>query len=176
MDKAIRIARKEAAKAGHEWAHHAVIVFRGGNPVATGHNHGHLHAEFNALNSLWPKERRGTTVLSIRVTKSGKLSMARPCPKCYQFMLDNGVKNVVYSDSNGELVKERVRKDNDFVGTRYQQIALTPLKGSAAKYYASPPWAVESGEAASRGLVEGAWKTPKFDGVSGLLFALQTVN
>jgi len=158
MDNAIRIARKLAGKAQHEWAHHAVIIFRGGSPVATGHNHGHLHAEFNALNSLWPDKRRGTTLLSIRVTKSGALSMARPCPKCYQFMLDSGVKNVIYSNSQGVLVKERVRKGLAYQpGSRYPDTELTSLKGSAARYYASPPFPVESGR---RSLVDGGLETP----------------
>jgi cytidine deaminase len=101
-------ANKLFNKARHPAHRHAVIVYRGGNIVAMGANHDTTHAEVAALNTLWPSERRGTKVVSLRMRRDGKLGMAKPCAKCEDFMRENGVKTVVYSDANGEMVRMRL--------------------------------------------------------------------
>lgn len=86
---------------------HAVVVYRGGAIVAMGYNHGEIHAEVAALNKLWPSERKGTKVVSIRMSKGGNLRLAKPCPDCEAYMRENGVKLVVYSDNEGNMIRER---------------------------------------------------------------------
>lgn len=94
-------ARLATKRSTHKCHRHAALVIRGGAIVATGFNHGETHAEVAALKKLWPSERRGTRVLSVRVRRSGSLGLARPCADCEQFMRENGVKAVEYSTSGG---------------------------------------------------------------------------
>src|SRR5512133_1397237 len=98
-----KAARKIANRSNHKCHKHGVMIFRGGSIIATGANHDNIHAEVSALNSLWPSERRGTKVVSIRVTRSGKIGMAKPCVNCERYLRDNGVKTVYYSDNNGMM-------------------------------------------------------------------------
>jgi deoxycytidylate deaminase len=95
-------------KSRHFQFHHAVHVKRGGAVVSSGYNLETRHAEVAALEKLWPSERVGTTVVSIRVTKSGLLSSAKPCKNCMKYLLENGVKKLIYSDFDGKLVTEKL--------------------------------------------------------------------
>jgi cytidine deaminase len=78
------------------------MVTRGGAVVAFGTNHDETHAEVAALNNLWPDQRPGTRVISIRLRRSGTLGMAKPCPECQEFMRNNGVKSVMYTNRDGD--------------------------------------------------------------------------
>lgn len=84
--------------------------------MASGHNHDGLHAEVVALKKLWPDHRPGTVVWSIRVTPGGRLAMARPCRTCMKFLLESGVKSVVYSDTDGSLKKMKLKSGIDKCG------------------------------------------------------------
>jgi deoxycytidylate deaminase len=95
-------------KSRHRQHHHAAQIRRGGSVVASGYNHETRHAEVDALLKLWPSERKGTVVVSVRVTKSGRLSMGKPCEDCEAFLRANGVKAVIYSDFSGKLVKMKL--------------------------------------------------------------------
>jgi deoxycytidylate deaminase len=101
-------AKAVAKQSNHKFAHHAVFVMRGGNMLAHGHNRDTRHAEVNALNKLWPNKRKGTTVISVRYTRSGYMACAKPCPKCEEYLRKSGVKTVYYSDDNGEMQKMRM--------------------------------------------------------------------
>jgi len=140
-----KLGHKLSKQSGHSWARHAVIVIRGGNIISTGYNHAAIHAEWNALNALWPSERKGTTVISLRFTKTGNLACARPCPKCLKFMLDNGVKCVKFSDSEGKMVKVRLSQGMDYTGTRYPTTNMEALRKtrSGAAYYGLSPFNIE---------------------------------
>jgi pyrimidine deaminase RibD-like protein len=105
---AYKLAAKNCLKARHKWAFHYVIVMRGSNIIATATNRDQVHAEVAALNSLWPSERRGTKIYSIRMTKTGTFAIAKPCPECARYMKESGVKTVFYTDYNGKMVKERL--------------------------------------------------------------------
>lgn len=102
------LIEKLASKSGHSFAFHAAIVKKGGNILSSGHNHAVRHAEVDALQRMDPRARRGTVVWSVRLAASGHLRMGRPCDKCMEYLKKNGVKAVVYSNSNGELIKERI--------------------------------------------------------------------
>lgn len=103
LKHAIKVARK-----GRGMYRHAVLVFRGGNIVAAGFNHDLIHAEVAALKKLWPSERRGVKILSIRLGRNGRVGMARPCKACWAFLREHGVKSVTYTGRNGAFVTERL--------------------------------------------------------------------
>ena len=86
---------------------HIAIVFRGGSILSIGNNVSR-HAEVAALSKLFPNERIGTTVLSMRIRKHGSIANGKPCANCMRFMIACGVKKVVWSNSNGTLIKERI--------------------------------------------------------------------
>lgn len=103
-----KTARVIAKRSNHKWAHHAVFVFRGGALLAVGNNKDERHAEVAALNKLWWSKRKGTTVVSVRYTRSGTMAMAKPCPNCEKYLRENGVKTVYYSTDDGEMVMMRL--------------------------------------------------------------------
>lgn len=96
------------ARASGNKSFHAVIVKRGGAVVASGYNHENIHAEVHALKQL--RDTRGVVLYSYRVNKAGHLTMAKPCSRCQDYILDAGVKKVLYSDENGRIVEMRLRR------------------------------------------------------------------
>lgn len=104
-----RIATHLAPKSGHRWAKHVAIVVRGGAVISTASNSKSIHAEVAALNKLWPSERRGTKVWSMRMNKRGKFLLARPCYNCERYMRESGVRTVYYTNSVGDIIKEKYR-------------------------------------------------------------------
>lgn len=87
---------------------HCAMVVRGGAILSVGVNNKILHAEVAALEALEPSERKDTMVISLRIRKDGSLAMGRPCWKCMLYMREYGVKKVMYSLSNGSMIKERI--------------------------------------------------------------------
>jgi pyrimidine deaminase RibD-like protein len=81
------------------------MVLRGGNIISIGTNHAFTHAEVQALNNLWPSERRGTKLVSLRFTKRGVLTSAKPCDDCTDYARKCGVKSIIYSVVGGALVE-----------------------------------------------------------------------
>lgn len=102
------IAKREAKKSNHKQFLHSAIVVKGGSVVATGHNRGWCHAEVAALKKLWPSERKGCKIYSFRVTKTGKMAMAKPCKECQTFLRENGVKIVYYTNTKGDMEKMKL--------------------------------------------------------------------
>ena len=102
------LVRKNATKARHPQHKHVAIVLRGGAIMSVGHNYDSVHAEVAALSRLWPDQRKGCKVWSLRVRKHGQYGLAKPCPKCQQFMRENGIKTVFYSDAEGVIVKMKL--------------------------------------------------------------------
>lgn len=100
---------KQAAKSTHSSYFHAAQVKRGGAVLSSGHNNKIVHAEVHALKKLWPSERIGTTVISIRMTRGGNLGLAKPCDSCELYMRRAGVKKVIYSTREGTLAVLKLR-------------------------------------------------------------------
>jgi deoxycytidylate deaminase len=48
------------------------------------------------------------TICIVRITKDGKLAMAKPCQYCQSYIEEAGIKNIIYTNSNGEIRKEKV--------------------------------------------------------------------
>jgi hypothetical protein len=91
------------AKRSPQRERHASVVMRGGAVLSFGFNHDGLHAEEAALRKLWPSERRGTTLISFRLTRGGVPGMALPCSRCMRLLHLNGVRKVVFSNREGRF-------------------------------------------------------------------------
>ncbi len=61
----------------------------------------HFHAETNVLRFAKP----GDVVYVLRFSKSGILTMAKPCEFCQIFLAEAGIKKVYYSDWEGQFKK-----------------------------------------------------------------------
>src|SRR5438445_6984447 len=101
-------AKKVAARSQQHFKH-AAVVFKGGAVVGYGVNDACLHAEVNALHSIdgWV-DKRYLTLLSIRITPTGVIRCARPCPACVKFMREHGVHTVLFSNEKGEIERMRL--------------------------------------------------------------------
>ena len=106
---ALAMARRRVADFPKQRSYrHVAIITRGGCILAVGVNAYTTHAEVVALEQLAYDNRKGVTVISLRIRKDGSLAMAKPCPSCTRYMRECGVKKVMYSISDGTIVKERV--------------------------------------------------------------------
>ena len=77
-----------------------------------------LHAEMNVVRFAKP----GDTVIVIRFSAKGKLTMARPCRFCQNFLTEAGVTEVYYSDWEGNYQKMQLHhteKSEIIVGGNY---------------------------------------------------------
>lgn len=100
----IALAMRTALRSPHPHYRHCALLFRGGALVAIGYNHNGRHAEHVALSKLWPSKRRGLTLVSLRVNRSGSFSNARPCKSCSSRIKAAGVSRVYHSISSGEII------------------------------------------------------------------------
>ena len=106
----LHAAQQIALQSKHEKFRHGVVITRGGAIIARGFNapEGGIHAEVHALSNRVGTNWSGCVVWSVRLLKSGELSMARPCDKCMKALREARVKKVIYSDWRGFLREERV--------------------------------------------------------------------
>lgn len=108
--------KRAALRSTHPLVFHAAQVRIGGAVVATAHNtasrgeRAYGHAETMACRMAYAAGHnlKGAAVVSIRVTRAGKLASARPCPVCMENMVALGVRKVVYSTVAGTLETERL--------------------------------------------------------------------
>ena len=107
----------QAEQAPHSrWRVGAVLV-RGGSLLSTGYNryrndpaqvefgNASYHAEEVAIRKAGDTE--GSTIYVARITRSGLLGLAKPCPRCTNMLITEGVSTVVWSTPSG-LDKARV--------------------------------------------------------------------
>lgn len=97
------------------------------------YNNGSTHAEVNAINNLPPcpnnrNHLKKINIFIIRTSNTGKIGMSKPCIKCIYDMnilpQKKGyiIKNVSYSDSNGEIITTSLNKlisDENFHVSKY---------------------------------------------------------
>ena len=94
------------------------VVFKGKRILSTGWNQirssslkhknyeNSLHAEQSALLGLEWKKLKGCSMLVVKISRAEeRLGNARPCDMCMQLMNYIGIKDVFYSNENGEIVK-----------------------------------------------------------------------
>jgi len=109
--------------------YHCAIVFTKKRgvicPLSYGENHirgkTSIHAEADAINKL-PFKKDGrllkVSLLVLRVTKTGKYTMSKPCMHCIQKMNDTVLRNykissVYYTNKEGEIEKCSLRHLTD---------------------------------------------------------------
>jgi cytidine deaminase len=78
-----------------------------------------IHAEHDAINRLKPLKRnkrlQSINILVIRLSKSNRIQQSKPCANCIQTMKTlpekkgYKIRNIYYSDNNGEIVKSNIR-------------------------------------------------------------------
>jgi len=85
------------------------------------------HAEVSAIKKIKNKEKlKKATLFSVRINLNNELCNAKPCLACKNTMLRYGIKNVVYTNNQGEFVKEKVKN----VTTCYTPATKIFLKNS----------------------------------------------
>lgn len=63
----------------------------------------YLHAESRTLIHFGLQNVANNDMLVVRVTKDNKLTMAKPCKACMHIMQDYGIRNIYYSDWEGNV-------------------------------------------------------------------------
>lgn len=102
--------------------HLAAILWRGKSIVRIGTNQDkthpafhrkykngdahNLHAEMDVLRFAKP----GDTIVVMRWSARGELTMAKPCPHCQKFIRAAGIAEVTYSDWDGEMKNLEMQK------------------------------------------------------------------
>jgi len=120
LNKAI----KEANKSNMPVFRIGAVVFKGNRILSSGHNskgfcgkihpkyrniRDSVHAEQSAILGVkdWSK-LKGTSIITIRITRTGIISMAKPCEMCMSMIRYTGIKEIYYSNHNGEIVREEI--------------------------------------------------------------------
>jgi len=114
----LELAKKESQLSNHHSHKIGCIIAKGNKILGVGHNmmktHPHsphqfknCHAEFLAvLNS--GGNVKGSTVYVYRQQKNGNPAISRPCKDCWKYLLNQGVKDVVYS-FEGNFAQEKMK-------------------------------------------------------------------
>lgn len=97
----VSLLTKLASKSHHPRFYHSSIVVRGGAIISQGYNHDKIHSEIDALTNLWPNRRAGSTIINLRINRSGGFANSRPCRECYDFLIANGIKRIYYTNKIG---------------------------------------------------------------------------
>lgn len=117
LNRYLTMAKKASHKSDHHTHKMGCVIAKGNKVLGTGHNmmkthtkspHAwkFIHAEFMAvLNAGY--DVKGATVYIFRAHKDATHSIARPCEYCWKFLMDLGVKEVVYT-YEGNIKQERV--------------------------------------------------------------------
>lgn len=81
------------------------------------------HAEIDVLNNCFRKlskinKKDKFDIAVVRINRSGEFKNSKPCYHCIEYMKSCGlqIENVYYSDSNGDLICEKLSViENDYV-------------------------------------------------------------
>lgn len=66
----------------------------------------HLHAEINAAIAAGLDDLEGLNILVLRLTNTGSLTMAQPCPSCLKLLRDKGIARIYFSNWDGEIEED----------------------------------------------------------------------
>lgn len=119
----IRIAIKAAKTSKHK-QHIGAIVSKGQRILSTACNAvrykrgsftkkwiNSLHAEQAAILQIDDKQLKGASITVVRILKNGTLGNACPCPICRELIISKGLKEVRYSNENGDIVIWKVSNE-----------------------------------------------------------------
>lgn len=121
----LKKAIKEAKKSNMKTFRIGAVIFKGNRIISNGHNYkgfcgkihpryrnqrDTVHAEQDAIIKYGNWEKlKGSSILTIRVGLSGKLSMSRPCEEiCIPLIKHVGIKEMFYSIHSGEIIMEEI--------------------------------------------------------------------
>lgn len=87
---------------------HAALIFHNGLLVGWANNQGNEHAEIRALKVCKILGyKKSLTLLSVRISRAGKLKLAKPCGPCMVQIKKRGVACILYSTDDGMVVRLR---------------------------------------------------------------------
>ena len=92
-----------ASRSQHSRFHHgSIAVYRRGTIVGRGSNRKNIHAEVSSITNIPNYQRYEKLVVYVcRVNSKGGFMNSRPCCHCMEFMRENGVSRVYFSDTVG---------------------------------------------------------------------------
>jgi deoxycytidylate deaminase len=115
-------AKEEALKSAHKFKVGAVI-FKGKQILSSGHNYGQrsakklhpryqkwrysIHAEIDSILSA-KRDLKSSSILVVRLNNKGDLVLSKPCNFCTMYLEHVGVKNLYYSNNDGDIIWERI--------------------------------------------------------------------
>ena len=89
---------------------HFAKLFKGNKPFGQWMpNSTHMHAEHNAMRILRNQKQRKNhhlTMVVLRFDSLHHLRLSKPCSRCVELLNHHNICTVIYSNENGELVKE----------------------------------------------------------------------
>jgi len=104
----LRILKRLSLRSNHHSHKISCLIIRSGKIIGRGFNmlktHPHsphknwnqVHAEFHAvLNAGYDVE--GATAYIFRQKKDGSLASSKPCPSCHEFLVKQGIAEIVYT-------------------------------------------------------------------------------
>ncbi len=119
----LNLCLKELKKSNNPNYKIGAVIFKGSRIISSGFNkfrsssiplkyrkyEDSLHAEQSALLNAdnW-KLLKNSSILVIRLNKSGNLSMSFPCQYCYNSLEYVGIKWIYFSNRKGEILKEKL--------------------------------------------------------------------
>ncbi len=103
MNRYYNMALKLSSMSNHNKQKMGCVIVRGGAVLATACNLAEWgrHAEQRAIQF---KDLTGATLFVARHNDS----MSKPCAKCMPFIIESGIKRIVYKDWNGHICIEKV--------------------------------------------------------------------
>ena len=115
----VRRASLLAAASPHPLFRVGAVVAHGGRIIATGTNkpRSHpqapgpfytIHAEVDALTGIQRHRVAGATLYVVRLTRDGTLAGSRPCARCWDVLVRQGLRRVYYLSATGALCHEPV--------------------------------------------------------------------
>lgn len=126
----LKKAIEEAEKSEYYPYKIGAVIFKGSRILGYGHNairsfnkipskykkwENSLHAEQKAIFSCSDLTKlKGSSILVIRISKSGKMRMAKPCDMCEATIKHFGIREVLYSGEDGEIVREIFSKNDEW--------------------------------------------------------------
>lgn len=117
-EQLLALAKHASKKSDHHSHHIGCVIAKGSKVLGIGwnvlkthpkspHAYKSIHAEFMAAIKA-DMEISGATAYVFREQKNGVWATAKPCKYCWQFLMDSGIKEVIYS-FEGHFKQERLR-------------------------------------------------------------------